>query len=158
MNWTELRKSYKLYKSGISFQMLSYRTWHLGLLKGMTMTQRWERDLLLIGGRIVIPKSLRRKVLHCLHSAHQGMGVIKARTNDTDYWPGTNIWNFRSNCSICALLQGSYQNPSPWPRMAIPTNSDGHIPHSACSVPCLCRFTNWLSHFVPLKTRSCQHI
>ena len=44
-----------------------------------------ERDRVLMNGRIVIPKSLMRKVLHCLHSADQGMDGMKAHTSDTFY-------------------------------------------------------------------------
>ena len=65
-------------------------------------------------GRIVIPKSLRKKVLHCLHSAHQGVDGMKACTNDTVDWPGMNasICNFRVNCSICAtIVQSQPQEP-----------------------------------------------
>ena len=64
----------------------------------------WHR--LSTDGRIVIPKSLRRKVLHYLYTAHQGMNNMKASTNDTVYWPGMNmsIHNFRENCSICATI------------------------------------------------------
>ena len=63
-----------------------------------------DRSLVLIDGRIIIPKSLRKKVLHCLYSAHQGTDGMKACTRDTVYWAGMNvsIYNFRENCSICA--------------------------------------------------------
>ena len=49
-----------------------------------------ERDLVLMDRRIVIPKSLRRKVLHSLHSAHQSVDDMKTCTNDTVCWPGIN--------------------------------------------------------------------
>ena len=52
---------------------------------------------------------------------------------------------------------GTYHHDSS-PRMAIPTNSDGHILHWSCCVPWLYRQTNWLAHLVPLKTRLRHHI
>ena len=38
-------------------------------------------------GRI-IPPSLRKEVLECLHSAHQGTVGMKARARSSVYWPG----------------------------------------------------------------------
>ena len=60
---------------------------------------------------ILIPKPLRKKILHCLHSAHQGVDGMKARANDSVYWPGMNasIWNFRANCSFCTTQLTSHQ-------------------------------------------------
>ena len=57
-------------------------------------------------GRIIIPKSLRKKVLHFLHSTHQGVDSMKACANDSVYWSGMNasICNFRANSSICATV------------------------------------------------------
>ena len=40
------------------------------------------------GSRIVIPASLRREVLECLHAAHQGVSGMKARASNSVYWPG----------------------------------------------------------------------
>ena len=76
-------------------------------------------------GRIIISKSLKKKILHCLHSAHQGVDGMKACANDTVYWSGMNasIRNFRANCSICATVAPS--QPQKPITMAIPTNSDG---------------------------------
>ena len=83
-----------------------------------------DRGLVLMDRRIVIPKPLRKKILHCLHSAHQGVDGMKARANDSVYWPGMNasIGNFRANCSICTTIAPSQprepitMTPSPeWP-------------------------------------------
>ena len=68
-----------------------------------------DKGLVLMDRRIVIPKPLRKKILHCLHSAHQGVDGMRARANDSIYWPGMNasIRNFRANCSFCTTIAPS---------------------------------------------------
>ena len=74
-----------------------------------------ERDLVLMDGRIVIPKSFWGKTICCLHSAYHGMDGMDAHANDLVYWPGINmsIWNFRANWSISCnhLPQANHRNP-----------------------------------------------
>ena len=112
-----------------------------------------DRGLMLMDGRIVIPKSLK-KGLHCLHSAHQSVDGMKARANDTVYWPGMNssicnICNFWANWSICATIAPSQQRepitmtPSPkWPfqRIVMDIFHVGHVAYLACAD----RVTGWL--------------
>ena len=38
-----------------------------------------QLGLLMYGNRLVIPASLRKEVLECLHAAHQGVAGMKAR-------------------------------------------------------------------------------
>ena len=47
-----------------------------------------DDGLVLLDHRIVIPTSQRANVLCSLHSAHQGEVDMKARTNESVYWPG----------------------------------------------------------------------
>ena len=65
-----------------------------------------DRGLVLMDGRIVIPKSLRTKILHCLHAIHQGVDGMKVGNKDTVCWLGINasIRNFRANCPTCATI------------------------------------------------------
>ena len=49
--------------------------------------------LVLLDHRIVVPTSLRTNVLCSLHSAHQGEVGMKARANESVYWPGMNASN-----------------------------------------------------------------
>ena len=53
--------------------------------------------------RIVIPVGYRKRVLMCLHAAHQGVVNMKARANETVYWPGMDacIRNHRESCGTC---------------------------------------------------------
>ena len=42
--------------------------------------------------------------------------------------------------------------------MAIPINSDRHIPHWARYIPCLRRQIDWLAHIISSETRPCHNI
>ena len=110
-----------------------------------------ERDLILMDRRIVVPKSLRGKLLCCLHSAHQGIEGMKACANDSVYWPGMNasIRNFWASCSTCATITPS----QPWEPITITPALEwpfqqivmgifhiGHIAYLACAD----RLTGWL--------------
>ena len=57
----------------------------------------------LLDQRTVIPQSLRRQMLESLHSAHQGVTGMKARANQSIYWPGmdASIKQYKETCSYC---------------------------------------------------------
>ncbi|CAH8569735.1 unnamed protein product [Schistosoma turkestanicum] len=61
-------------------------------------------DCLMFGDRVVIPKSLRHKVLSQLHSAHPGVARMKALARSYVYWPNidTDVTNYVLRCSKCA--------------------------------------------------------
>ena len=71
--------------------------------------------------RIVIPPSLRKVVLDCLHAAHQGVAGMKARANRSVYWPGIGaaISSRRAQCRSCNKIAPSQpaepMTPSPAP-------------------------------------------
>ena len=74
--------------------------------------------------RIGIPTSQCAKALWSLHSAHQGEVGMKARANESVYWPGMNasIRNTRACCTYCSMIAPSQPKepikftPSPdWP-------------------------------------------
>lgn len=46
-----------------------------------------EDGLMLYGSRLVIPVSLRRRVLSLLHDSHRGVKATKLRTRHTVWWP-----------------------------------------------------------------------
>ena len=131
-----------------------------------------DRGLVLMDVRIVIPKSLRTKILHCLLAVHQGMDGMKACA-DTVNWPGMNasICNFRENCSTCATIAPS----QPWepiimtpvpkrPFLQIMTDilHVGQVVYLSCED----RLTSWLilyhlklDHATTFKLMSiCQHL
>ena len=59
--------------------------------------------VILMGNRIVIPKSLQPSILRALHSVHQGVGAISTRAADSDFWPNitTDIIRIREECTHC---------------------------------------------------------
>ena len=65
--------------------------------------------LAMIGRRIVIPVKLRKRVLRCLHAAHQGVVGMRSRANETVYWPGMDacIRNHRDTCGTCSRIAPS---------------------------------------------------
>lgn len=95
----------------------------------MRMQSYWKiRDglsnqdgITLYEGRVVIPAALRKEVLECLHSAHQGVAGMKARAQTSVYWPGLNhaISNRRAQCAVCNRIAPSQPmeplRPSPAP-------------------------------------------
>ena len=68
-----------------------------------------NNSLVLLDQRIVIPKTQWRKVMHCLHSAHQGVIGMKACANKSVYWPGMSalICSIRANCMVCSNIAPS---------------------------------------------------
>ena len=110
-----------------------------------------DNGLILLDCRIVIPHSLRKRVLRCLHSAHQGVVGMKARANETIYWPGldADIRNFRNNCSICNTISPSQPREpliltptADWPFQSIVMDLFEVEHHSYMA--CADRFTGWL--------------
>ena len=59
--------------------------------------------IILKGNRILIPSSLRYKMLEKLHQGHPGIEKTKQRARQTLYWPGinANIDNLVFRCTIC---------------------------------------------------------
>ena len=53
--------------------------------------------------RVVVPPSLRDRVLQILHSAHQGVSSMESRARAIVFWPGmtADIQSKRDSCSSC---------------------------------------------------------
>lgn len=47
-----------------------------------------ENDIVMVGDKIIIPKSFRSVILEKLHLAHQGVQRTKAKARKVLYWPG----------------------------------------------------------------------
>ena len=78
----------------------------------------------LMDSRVVIPRSFRKQILTNLHAANQGISSMKARANQTVYWPGMDaqMRSFKDACTDCLENSPSQQaepiilTPSPeWP-------------------------------------------
>ena len=83
-----------------------------------------DKGLIMMDRRIVIPSSFKKRILRCLHSAHQGCNGMHARANISLYWPGINadIRTYRQVCKVCTEIAPSQPNeplvlsPTPeWP-------------------------------------------
>ncbi|CAH8507909.1 unnamed protein product [Schistosoma rodhaini] len=59
---------------------------------------------LMFGNRVIVPTSLRRKVMLELHAAHPGVARMKALARGYVYWPNidTQIEEYVAKCSACA--------------------------------------------------------
>ncbi|CAL8106515.1 unnamed protein product [Orchesella dallaii] len=78
-------------------------------------------DIIFMGSRMLVPKTLRPAVLKVLHKSHQGQVRTLRRARQSVFWPGitNDILNVVRSCSECASYLPSqqkepqYQDPSP---------------------------------------------
>ena len=122
-----------------------------------------DNGLIMLDRRIVVPTGLRKRVLRCLHAAHQGITGMKARANETVYWPGmdASLRNHRESCSTCIRVAPSQpreplvltQTPD-WPFQMIVM--DLFFVEQHTYMVCADRFTGWLIlfHFPPGKANA----
>ena len=62
-----------------------------------------DNGVLVYNDRVVIPSSLRNRVLENLHSAHQGTTNMTSRAQSCIFWPGmsADIQKTRDHCKTC---------------------------------------------------------
>ena len=103
-------------------------------------------------GRIVVPKSLRRKALEIIHGAHQGCQGMLNRASLNLWWPGlsTCIEKKRAECETCTEIAPSQPSmPSIQPeRPEYPMQklcSDITYFQGKTYLVIVDRFTNWPS-------------
>ena len=62
-----------------------------------------QDGVVMMDDRVVIPKSLQKRVLVTLHSAHQGVATMLRRAQGIMYWPGMceDIHRIRLQCGEC---------------------------------------------------------
>jgi len=77
-----------------------------------------EKGCLLWGYRIVIPESLKERILSELHASHMGIIKMKKFARNYFWWPNldSDIENITSSCKIC--LESRVETPkishTPW--------------------------------------------
>eukprot|EP00105_Crassostrea_gigas_P044027 XP_019928175.1 PREDICTED: uncharacterized protein K02A2.6-like [Crassostrea gigas] len=67
--------------------------------------------ILLKGTKVLIPRSLRAKILECIHIGHMGIEKSLQRARTSVFWPkiSSDITELVSNCNVC--LKHRYSNP-----------------------------------------------
>ena len=117
----------------------SYNDAELSQVKGCVRTGNWERctfpsyahikdelciygEILLRGSRIVVPKTLRDKVVRLAHEGHQGIVKTKYRLRSKVWWPGMDK-DVEQLCKVCHGCQvtSRYDPPEPMSRVLPPS-------------------------------------
>jgi hypothetical protein len=79
-----------------------------------------ENGTLLRGHRVVIPSTLREKMLRELHSSHLGIIKMKSNARSRMWWPGIDgdIELRSAACDTCVALRPAppREAPAPWPK------------------------------------------
>ncbi|ETX01927.1 MAG: hypothetical protein ETSY2_36450 [Candidatus Entotheonella gemina] len=80
-----------------------------------------ENNLLLRGGRIVIPPPLRKTYLDKIHGSHLGITKCRERARQSVWWPGISkqLKELIQNCHKC--LKAQKQRPQPLTPTPLPT-------------------------------------
>lgn len=82
-----------------------------------------EDNLLLRGGRIVIPPSLRKTYLDRIHNSHLGISKCRERARQSVWWPGISkqLEELIQNCHKCLKAQKQRSQPlTPTPLPTLP--------------------------------------
>ncbi|KAL1447396.1 hypothetical protein WDU94_003624 [Cyamophila willieti] len=148
----ELNKIVKALEEGTSLRSLGYEDSQFTL----------EQGCLLRGQQVVIPKTLRKRILDELHTAHQGMVKMKSLARSYCYWPGMDkeIETLVRACSSCSVNANEdakvdihpWQLPQgPWQRIHI--DLAGPIKGQMIMVV-VDAYTKWTELFVTKTTTS----
>ncbi|XP_055622468.1 uncharacterized protein K02A2.6-like [Toxorhynchites rutilus septentrionalis] len=77
-------------------------------------------DCIMMADRIVVPKSLQKRILKQVHQGHPGIERAKAIARGIAFWPtiDEDITNYVRRCPSCANAAKSppHAQPQPWPR------------------------------------------
>lgn len=81
-----------------------------------------QQGLLMRGGRIIIPPSLRQEILGKIHAGHQGITKCRERARQSVWWPrmSKELENLVNNCTECCRDQRQRHQPlipSPLPEL-----------------------------------------
>ena len=106
------------------------------------------------GRRVIIPQGLRKEVLQCLHSGHQGTSKMNERALQAVFWPGitADIERTRQECVRCDINAPS-QAPLPPLPLPSPDYPFQMLVADYCDIKgkswlvVADRFTGWVSAF-----------
>ena len=71
-----------------------------------------ENGLITKGARLVIPSTLRRKVLEQIHEGHLGIEKCMLKARDSVFWPGISN-DIRETVEKCGICQASFKAAKP---------------------------------------------
>ncbi|XP_043234726.1 uncharacterized protein K02A2.6-like [Amphibalanus amphitrite] len=93
-----------------------------------------QGSLIFCGDRLVVPTTLRRRVVQLAHETHQGLVRTKRRLRDRYWWPGASreVDEALRSCQLCAVHSKSAVPCSP-PLQAIPL-PPGPWQHLECDI------------------------
>ena len=102
--------------------------------------------VVLYNDRILIPRSLRNKILKALHSAHQGISQMCYRADASFFWPGMTsaISEMRIHCAACnrnAPSQPSAPSPLQYQFQCICADFFYYAGHNYLVI--VDRYSNW---------------
>ena len=115
-------------------------------------------NVIVINGRVVIPKSLRQAILRILHVGHCGVSGMGSRAREAICWPQMSeaIQRIRDNCDVCRGIAPS-QPALPPVQSAVPeypfqqVATDYFQEGSWHYFIFVCRYSNWLSVYQAKK-------
>ena len=99
----------------------------LGNLRPICDAVYAQDGVLLYQDRVVVPQTLRRRVLQHLHAAHQGISTMEQRARAIVFWPGMSkdIRDTRAGCTDCNRNAPSQAAPPPLPSQPPSTPFEG---------------------------------
>ncbi|XP_058828586.1 uncharacterized protein K02A2.6-like [Topomyia yanbarensis] len=72
-----------------------------------------HQGIIFKNGRVLVPKSLRKKMLDNLHIAHLGIDYTIRAARESFFWPGMSdqVTNYIRNCEVCMEFSGHQCKP-----------------------------------------------
>ena len=124
-----------------------------------------QQGVVMFKNRLVVPKSLRGRLLGILHSAHQGVDGMSARASNSLYWPGINasIRQKRDGCRVCNTIAPSQARESlqllphpdyPFQQLCM----DAFEVHGNHYLAAVDRYSNWLLVFHIRRDPKASHV
>ena len=109
-----------------------------------------ENGLITKGARLLIPSTLRKKVLEQIHDGHLGIEKCMLKARDSVFWPGisNDIWETVEKCGIC---QASSRAAKPVGNVSdVPFSCMAHFVALTCSIGA--KLTAWWLEITSLNT------
>jgi hypothetical protein len=122
-------------------------------------------NVVLTGGRAIIPAALRQQALDILHSGHCGATGMADRAREVMFWPGMtqDTIGRRANCSTCIKIAPSQPaappTPLPTPRYPFQSVCSDYFQLAGNHyMVFVCRYSNWLSIYPSRSGKSSELI